>query len=493
MSNETTITPNVIQILQSKIESFNKQRPEYNQDWINISKISIDKLIKLTFSEEKIEYGENATKVTIVERKDGKLCYYLFNLPNNCGIYIRKEDLICYVAEGEKQDFSSNKFVYHNDNNFIEAENQEISDDYLTIDWNETDGKWIATYVYNQYGVMLTFSGETIKYNNEKIIVERKNDNKLYYYLYNLPYHFGIHINEEGAVCYSKEVAEGQQLEEDKRFSADDLIYYDGNSFIIIRDQVASDIKILEAKINAFNKQWQEYNQNWTNISNIKESKYNKYGVTLNISENTITCGDEETIIKQKGQDNKFYYHLYNLPNHFGIRINEQDAICYSEKGKEKDKRFSVGDLVYRDGSNFIITKDPTTSGYYFTIDPINKRLVATYKTAFFKEAGSTFDFNFMQRLDSPYTYFQPISNGYRDYVIRDVNKNISSYCGENYGMEAPFHLYTMKKINNTYEEIYDDQIWYFRSEIINGALKNNLVILHEKPVSAKSFYQLVR
>ena len=102
---------------------------------------------------------------------------------------------------------------------------------------------------------MLTFSGETIKYNNEKIIVERKNDNKLYYYLYNLPYHFGIHINEEGAVCYSKEVAEGQQLEEDKRFSADDLIYYDGNSFIIIREQIASDIKILEAKINAFNKQ----------------------------------------------------------------------------------------------------------------------------------------------------------------------------------------------------------------------------------------------
>lgn len=253
-------------------------------------------------------------------------------------------------------------------------------------------------------------------------------------------------------------------------------------------------IKILEAKINAFNKQWQGYNQNWTNISNIKESKYNKYGVTLNISENTITCGDEETIIKQKGQDNKFYYHLYNLPNHFGIRINEQDAICYSEKGKEKDKRFSVGDLVYRDGSNFIITKDPTTSGYYFTIDPVNKRWIATYKTAFFKEVGSTFDFNFMQRLDSPYTYFRSIANNsYRDYVIEDVNNNIFSYCRENYGMEAPFHLYMMKNINNTYEEIYDDQTWYFRSEVINGTLKNNLVILHEKPISAESFYQLVR
>ena len=162
-----------------------------------------------------------------------------------------------------------------------------------------------------------------------------------------------------------------------------------------------------------------------------------------------------------------------------------------------------MGDLIYRDGSNFIITKDPTTSGYYFTIDPVNKRWVATYKTAFFKEAGSTFDFNFMQRLDSPYTYFRPISNDYRDHVIGDVNRNISNYHRENYGMEAPFHLYTMKKLDNknenneaissTYEEIYDDQIWYFRSEVINGTLKNNLVILHEEPVSAKSFYQLVR
>lgn len=153
-----------------------------------------------------------------------------------------------------------------------------------------------------------------------------------------------------------------------------------------------------------------------------------------------------------------------------------------------------MGDLIYRDGSNFIITKDPTTSGYYFTIDPVNKRWVATYKTAFFKEVGSTFDFNFMQRLDSPYTYFRSIANNsYRDYVIEDVNNNIFSYCRENYGMEAPFHLYMMKNINNTYEEIYDDQTWYFRSEVINGTLKNNLVILHEKPVSAESFYQLVR
>ena len=264
-------------------------------------------------------------------------------------------------------------------------------------------------------------------------------------------------------------------------------------------------IKILEAKINAFNKQWQEYNQNWTNISKITLSageSYNQYGVTLNFETNDTIKYNNNIIVERKWDEedkkDKLYYYLYNLPNHFGIRINEQDAVCYSEKPKQgedpsEDPRFSVGDLIYRDGDNFIITKDPTTSGYYFTIDPVNKRWIATYKLVFFKEVGSTFDFNFMQRLDSPYTYFAPIATNYRDYVIRNVNENISSYCGENYGMEAPFHLYTMKKVNNTYEEIYDDQTWYFRSEVIDGVLKNNLVILHEKPISAKSFYQLVR
>lgn len=372
MSNEvTTKTPNAIKILEAKINAFNKQWQEYNQNWTNISKISIDKLIKLIFSEKKIEYKEDTTKVTIVERKeDNQLYYYLYNLPNNSGIRIKEENSICYVAEGERQNFLSNKFVYHSSNNFIEAENQDISNDCLTIDWNETKENWIAIYTYNQYGIILTFEvNDTIKCNNETIV---------------------------------------------------------------------------------------------------------------------------------KRENNKLYYYLYNLPNHFGIRINEQDAVCYSEKPKQgedpsKDPRFSVGDLIYRDGDNFIITKDPTTSGYYFTIDPVNKRWIATYKLVFFKEVGSTFDFNFMQRLDSPYTYFAPIATNYRDYVIRNVNENISSYCGENYGMEAPFHLYTMKKVNNTYEEIYDDQTWYFRSEVIDGVLKNNLVILHEKPISAKSFYQLVR
>ena len=375
MNNEvTTEKPDAIKILEAKINAFNRQWQEYNQNWTNISKIPLDKLIKLTFSGEIITYNDKI----IVKWKDSKLCYYLFNLPNCCGIRIREEDSDYYITETETQDFSSNKFVYHIDDNFIGVENQKVSNDYLTIDWSK--GGWVATYIYSKYGVTLTFSGETIKHNNN-IIVERKRD------------------------------------EEDKK--------------------------------------------------------------------------------------DKLYYNLYNLPNHFGIRINEQDAICYSEEGKGKDKRFSVGDLVYHDGNNFIITKDPTTSGYYFTIDPVNRRWVATYKLAFFKEAGSTFDFNFMQRLDSPYTYFRPILNDYRDHVIGDVNRNISNYHRENYGMEAPFHLYTMKKLDNknenneaissTYEEIYDDQIWYFRSEVINGTLKNNLVILHEEPVSAKSFYQLVR
>lgn len=366
MSNEITAEkPDAIKILEAKINAFNRQWQEYNQNWTNISKIPIDKLTKLTFSGETITYNDTI----IVQRKDGKLCYYLFNLSNNSGIRIREGDSAYYITETETQDFSSNKFVYHIDDNFIGVENQKVSNDYLTIDWSE--GSWVATYIYSKYGVTLTFSGETIKYNNN-IIVERK---------------------------------------------------------------------------------WDE-----------------------------------------KDKKDKLYYNLYNLPNHFGIRINEQNAVCYSKEGGKQDKRFSVGDLIYRDGSNFIITKDPTTSGYYFTIDPVNKRWVATYKTAFFKEVGSTFDFNFMQRLDSPYTYFRSIANNsYRDYVIEDVNNNIFSYCRENYSMEAPFHLYMMKNINNTYEEIYDDQTWYFRSEVINGVLKNNLVILHEKPISAESFYQLVR
>ena len=94
-------------------------------------------------------------------------------------------------------------------------------------------------------------------------------------------------------------------------------------------------IKILEAKINAFNRQWQEYNQNWTNISKISlpdgESIYNKYGVTLTFSGEIIKYNNN-IIVERKWDEedkkDKLYYNLYNLPNHFGIRINEQDAIC---------------------------------------------------------------------------------------------------------------------------------------------------------------------
>lgn len=375
MSNEiTTETPDAIKILEAKINAFNKQWQEYNQNWTNISKITLSTgesynqygVTLTSEANDTIKYEKNTVDTNekiIVTRADNKLYYYLYNLPNNCGICIKEENSICYITEDETQIFSSNKFVYRNDNNFIEK--QEISDDYHTIDWSTEEERWIAGNVHKQYGITLNISGETIKYIDEKIIVKRIN--------------------------------------------------------------------------------------------------------------------------------NKLYYYLYNLPNHFGIRINEQNVVCYSKEGEKQDKRFSVGDLIYHDGSSFIITKDPTTSGYYFTIDPVNKRWIATYKLAFFKEVGSTFDFNFMQRLDSPYTYFAPIATNYRDYVIRNVNENISNYCGENYGMEAPFHLYTMKKVNNTYEEIYDDQTWYFRSEVINGILKNNLVILHEKPISAELFYQLVR
>ena len=90
-------------------------------------------MIKLTFSGETITYNDKI----IVKRKDGKLCYYLFNLPNNSGIRIREGDSAYYITETETQDFSSNKFVYHIDDNFIGVENQKVSNDYLTIDWSE--------------------------------------------------------------------------------------------------------------------------------------------------------------------------------------------------------------------------------------------------------------------------------------------------------------------------------------------------------------------
>lgn len=92
---------------------------------------------KLIFSGEVVKYE----KSTIVERKeDKKLYYYLYNLPNCCGIYIKEEGSTCYIAEGETQNFSSNKFVYHIGDKFV-IKDQEESNDYLTINWSEE--KWV--------------------------------------------------------------------------------------------------------------------------------------------------------------------------------------------------------------------------------------------------------------------------------------------------------------------------------------------------------------
>ena len=92
---------------------------------------------KLIFSGEVVKYEES----TIVERKeDGKLYYYLFNLSNCCGVYIKEEGSTCYIAEGETQNFSSNKFVYHIGDKFV-IKDQEESNDYLTINWSEE--KWV--------------------------------------------------------------------------------------------------------------------------------------------------------------------------------------------------------------------------------------------------------------------------------------------------------------------------------------------------------------
>ena len=62
-------------------------------------------------------------------------------------------------------------------------------------------------------------------------------------------------------------------------------------------------IKILEAKIKAFNKQWQEYNQNWTNISKITVSageSYNQYGVTLTFEANDTIKYNNNIIVERK-------------------------------------------------------------------------------------------------------------------------------------------------------------------------------------------------
>ena len=199
----------------------------------------------LVFSGEMIKYGEK----TIVERKDGKLCYYLFNLPNRFGIRIKEDGSTCYIAEGKTQEFLLDNFVYHNESEFIVTKNQKESDDYLTINWNGEN--WIAIYVYSKYGVTLSFSGEIIKYNNN-IIVERKNS-KLYYYFYNLPQHFGIRVKEDGSVCYMTE-------DEQQNISLNNFVYRNENEFIIVENQKESD--------DYFTIDWNE--EKWAVINVIK-------------------------------------------------------------------------------------------------------------------------------------------------------------------------------------------------------------------------------
>ena len=199
----------------------------------------------LVFSGEMIKYGEK----TIVERKDGKLYYYLYNLPNRFGIRIKEDGSTCYIAEGKTQEFLLDNFVYHNESEFIVTKNQKESDDYLTINWNGEN--WIAIYVYSKYGVTLSFSGEIIKYNNN-IIVERKNS-KLYYYFYNLPQHFGIRVKEDGSVCYMTE-------NEQQNISLNNFVYRNENEFIIVENQKESD--------DYFTIDWNE--EKWTVINVIK-------------------------------------------------------------------------------------------------------------------------------------------------------------------------------------------------------------------------------
>ena len=198
-------------------------------------------------SGETITYNEK----TIVERKeDNKLYYYLFNLPNNCGIRIREENLVCYITEDKTQTFLSNKFVYYSENNFITTEDQKEFDSYLTIDWNGEN--WITTYTYNKRNVVLNFSGENIKYNNE-IIVERVG-NLLYYYLYNLPNHFGIRIKDKN-VCYKEDNNWQEEI------SSNSLVYRNEDQFITTEDREESD--------NYFTIDWNE-NGYWDIINIIQ-------------------------------------------------------------------------------------------------------------------------------------------------------------------------------------------------------------------------------
>ena len=174
-----------------------------NTNW-DISITSVTNLVPI--STQPVISGETITynNKTIVERKDDKLHYYLYNLPNNFGISIKGEGSICYILENKQQEISLNSFVYHNENKFI-------------ITTSQKESSWVIP----------VFSGETITYNNEKI-VERK-DGKLCYYLFNLPNNSGIRIRED-SICYE---AEGIQ----KEVLLNNFVYRSDNKFIVTEDQ----------------------------------------------------------------------------------------------------------------------------------------------------------------------------------------------------------------------------------------------------------------
>lgn len=175
-----------------------------NTNW-DISITSVTNLVPI--STQPVISGETITynNKTIVERKDGKLHYYLYNLPNNFGISIQEGGSICYILENKQQEISLNSFVYHNENKFI-------------ITTSQKESSWVIP----------VFSGETITYNNEKI-VERKDDKKLYYYLFNLPNNSGIRIRKD-SICYE---AEGTQ----KEVLLNNFVYRSDNKFIVTEDQ----------------------------------------------------------------------------------------------------------------------------------------------------------------------------------------------------------------------------------------------------------------
>lgn len=247
-----------------------------NTNW-DTTIISVTNLIPI--STQPIVSGETITynNKIIVERKEDKLYYYLYNLPNNFGISIKGEGSICYILENKQQEISLNSFVYHNENKFI-------------ITTSQKESSWVIP----------VFSGETVIY-NDKTIVERKDDKKLYYNLFNLPNNSGIRIREKDSICYE---AEGIQ----KEVLLNNFVYRSNNEFIITEDQKELD--------NYLTIDWEK--DNWIietyDINNlipiIKSFKESNEEVLADIKiESTITTktNDNETIITN-------IYQVSNIP-----------------------------------------------------------------------------------------------------------------------------------------------------------------------------------